>query len=355
MYDDFNVDEKKPFGLFKYYSPVQKAAIFLGGIIGIISICCLASFIISLLTVSLTQSSAATPRKTAAIASTEVKAIATASSTSTQTLSRTATNSPTATAQPIATTNPTAANGYTTNANINCIPAQQPQVAQVVSITDGDTIDVSMDGKIYPVRYIGMDTPETHFGTQPFGPEAAAKNRELVMNKQVLLYRDHSETDRFGRLLRYVVVGDIFVNDELVRVGLAKAKRYPPDTACAIEFETTQTNAIAAGIGRWANSSTQQTTNGTVMIISVDKRAEVVTIRNSGSVAVNLQGWTLLSERGSQSCSLGGTIAAGATLQIWSGTGIGYSCGFPSQIWSNTQSDPAVLINASGQIVSRYP
>ena len=67
MYDEFNVDEKKPFGLFKYYSPIQKAAIFLGGIIGIISICCLASFVISLLSVSLTQSSAATPMKTAAI------------------------------------------------------------------------------------------------------------------------------------------------------------------------------------------------------------------------------------------------------------------------------------------------
>ena len=51
------------------------------------------------------------------------------------------------------------------------------------------------------------------------------------------LLKDQSETDRFGRLLRYVLAGDILVNAELVREGLAEAKRYEPDVKFADCFD----------------------------------------------------------------------------------------------------------------------
>ena len=87
----------------------------------------------------------------------------------------------------------------------------------MISIRDGDTIDVQLDdGKVYQVRYIGMDTPEQ--GDIGYGP-STQKNTDLVYNKNVTLIKDVSEIDQYDRLLRYVVVGDIFVNYELVHSG----------------------------------------------------------------------------------------------------------------------------------------
>jgi micrococcal nuclease len=79
--------------------------------------------------------------------------------------------------------------------------------AQVVNIVDGDTIDVLIGGTSYRVRYILIDTPEVSGGVEPFGPEATEANRALVEGQRVVLEKDVSETDRYGRLLRYVHVG----------------------------------------------------------------------------------------------------------------------------------------------------
>jgi len=86
------------------------------------------------------------------------------------------------------------------------------ETVQVKRVIDGDTIVLSDDRK---VRYIGIDTPEIHHpqkAVQCFGTEAARFNKELVEGKEVTLQKDISDTDRYGRLLRYVWVNDIFVN-----------------------------------------------------------------------------------------------------------------------------------------------
>lgn len=102
--------------------------------------------------------------------------------------------------------------------------------ALVTEIIDGDTIHVLIDGEEFPVRYIGIDTPEVQYN-EWFGKEARDANIELVAGKEVLLEKDVSETDQFDRLLRYVYLLDgTFVNAELVRMGFAVAKAYPPDT-----------------------------------------------------------------------------------------------------------------------------
>lgn len=133
----------------------------------------------------------------------------------------------------------------------DCIPPQTPQVGQVTEIVDGDTIHVLIDGRDFSVRYIGMDTPENTTEHEVLGPEASDFNRALVANQTVVLYRDQSETDRYDRLLRYVFVGDKFVNAELVRAGFAEAKEYPPDTACAALLYQAMLGAQQAGIGLW--------------------------------------------------------------------------------------------------------
>src|SRR3990172_12997965 len=72
----------------------------------------------------------------------------------------------------------------------------------VVSVVDGDTIKLNMDGKTETFRLIGIDTPETvdpRKDVQCFGVEASAFNAQLVAGKAVELEKGISETDRYGR------------------------------------------------------------------------------------------------------------------------------------------------------------
>jgi len=117
------------------------------------------------------------------------------------------------------------------------------ETATVTNIVDGDTIDVSLNGAIYRVRYIGINTPESG---ETCGSEATAANAALVAGRTVTMVRDVSETDRYGRLLRYVYVGSTFVNGELVAGGWADAVDYPPDTAQS----GTLHSLMASGAGR---------------------------------------------------------------------------------------------------------
>jgi micrococcal nuclease len=126
-------------------------------------------------------------------------------------------------------------------------PATSPVTARVARVIDGDTI-VLAGGE--HVRYIGIDAPETD-PQEPLAGEATTVNRDLVEGKIVRLEVDTSETDRYGRLLRYVWVDDVMVNLELVRRGLAEAKAYPPDTRYQALLEAAETEARQAGRGMW--------------------------------------------------------------------------------------------------------
>lgn len=136
----------------------------------------------------------------------------------------------------------------------------------VTRVIDGDTIEVQKDRKQWKVRYVGVDTPETvdpRRGVGCFGHEASDENKKLVEGKEVLLEKDVSETDKFGRLLRFVYLKDdeattsgyLFVNDFLVREGYAKVATYPPDVKFVQEFLAAQKEAEANQRGLW-NPST---------------------------------------------------------------------------------------------------
>ena len=120
--------------------------------------------------------------------------------------------------------------------------------AKVIRVIDGDTIEI--EGGIR-VRYIGIDTPEVYPQTEYYGSEASAKNRELVEGQMIILEKDTTDKDRYGRLLRYVWVDDVFVNAELVRLGYAEARAYPPDTKYQDIFSRLEGEAREAGLGLW--------------------------------------------------------------------------------------------------------
>lgn len=70
------------------------------------------------------------------------------------------------------------------------------------------------------------------------------------------LVKDVSEVDRYDRLLRYILVGDQFVNYVLVQEGYAESAKYPPDTSCANLFDTAESNADNINAGMWKPTST---------------------------------------------------------------------------------------------------
>lgn len=133
--------------------------------------------------------------------------------------------------------------------------------ASVSRVIDGDTIELTDRRK---VRYIGIDTPESVDPRQPvacFGKEATEKNREFVLGKEIEMEKDVSETDRFGRLLRYVYVKigetEMMVNEGLVREGYAHAASYPPDVKHQEKLRAAEVEAREVERGLWQSCKTE--------------------------------------------------------------------------------------------------
>jgi len=174
----------------------------------------------------------------------------------------TITYTPTITFTPTLTPTPTAT--IPSFSNINCIPQNTKREAALVTrIIDGDTIEVKIGEEIYPLRYIGIDTPEQG---ENFAVYAANRNGELVSWKWVTLVKDESETDRYDRLLRYVFFGDIFVNYQLVKEGFAHATNYPPDESCQYEFRNAENDARSSKVGIWKPTPAPQPTSPPVVV-----------------------------------------------------------------------------------------
>jgi micrococcal nuclease len=133
-----------------------------------------------------------------------------------------------------------------------------PGTARVVRPVDGDTVVVDIDGHEEPVRFIGIDTPESVKPDSPvecFGPEAKERTAELLpAGTLVRLERDVEARDRYDRLLAYVIRDDddAFINRLLVEEGFAESIAYPPNTTRQGELDEAEAHARAEKRGLWA-------------------------------------------------------------------------------------------------------
>jgi len=130
-----------------------------------------------------------------------------------------------------------------------CIPKDTSvQVGEVKQIIDGDEIVVKLPDGDFTIRYIGVASPNVN---EAGGPDASNANINLVLLKTVTLVQDVTEMDPEGRLLRYVFVGDIFVNYQLILDGLVYAENMPPDVACSGDFQAAESSAQNLSVGLW--------------------------------------------------------------------------------------------------------
>lgn len=138
---------------------------------------------------------------------------------------------------------------------------------RIVSFADGDTIVVDIQGTKEIVRFIGVDTPETHKPNSPvecYGPEASAYTKHRIGNDRVRLVADTLTTnrDRYDRLLRYVYLQDgTLLNQALVSRGYAFAYAFP--FAKSSDFAKTMQTAQTEKVGLWASCQpTQEPSTG---------------------------------------------------------------------------------------------
>lgn len=131
--------------------------------------------------------------------------------------------------------------------------ADHGKVVTVSYVVDGDTIDVSPAiGSISRVRLIGVDTPETYGGTEPYGKEASAFTTQQLEGEQVALEFDVQRIDPYNRVLAYVWLPDgPMFNEVLVKQGYAQVATYPPNVKYVDRFRAAQQEARAAGRGLW--------------------------------------------------------------------------------------------------------
>jgi len=135
----------------------------------------------------------------------------------------------------------------------NSKPQEQSDYFTVTRVIDGDTIEINTGERI---RLICIDTPETY---EEGYQEAKNYLTKLILNKEVYLEKDVSETDRYGRLLRYIYteyptidLDGHFINLMIVLNGYGKAYPYSPDTTLCPQIENAEEIARENHLGIWA-------------------------------------------------------------------------------------------------------
>jgi micrococcal nuclease len=149
-------------------------------------------------------------------------------------------------------------------------PESDAPVTEKVTVerfVDGDTIWVQdSSGTEYKVRIIGVDAPETEKENQEgefFAEEATLFAEQVLLDKEVYLERDVSDTDKYGRALRYVWLLEPQNGDDdtvllynfsalLIRGGYACFVAIGDDTKYEAVLSDAELLAISDKLGMWS-------------------------------------------------------------------------------------------------------
>ncbi|MCI0534250.1 MAG: thermonuclease family protein [Verrucomicrobiales bacterium] len=226
------------------------------------------------------------------------------------------------------------------------------ETGTVLQVLDGDTCRLQ-DSRA--VRYLGIDAPEKG---DPLSEEATQVNNKLVGNREVRLEIGRPAKDTHGRVLAYIFVGNTFVNEELVRQGMAHVRR-PVAAKYLDQLRKAQEEARSAGRGIWAGVSNVLFAIEAVNATPAVKGAagltnEYVVIRNRGSQAVNMTGWSLLDEGNHRYLFPNFVLGAGAKVTVRTGFGMNTATnlylGSRTAIW-NDKGDAIFIKDAKGRLV----
>ncbi|RKD85200.1 lamin tail domain-containing protein [Halopiger aswanensis] len=265
----------------------------------------------------------------------------------------------------------------------------------VLSITDGDTMDVRMpDGTTDTIRLLGVDTPETSAGnTDPtewegipdnadgrewleqWGGEASEYAEDRLAGEEIYIEVDE-ESDRRGtydRLLVYAYQSEsssTSFNLRLIENGYARM--YDSQFSQRSTHQSAESEAQNNNVGVWDYSDSSSTPsgdggsqNGDIVVSTIHADAngndhenlneEYIELTNEGSSSVDMTGWTVSDDADhTYHIPSGFTLDAGESVIIYSGSGSDTDTelywGSGSAIWNNS-GDTIIVTNADGETV----
>jgi micrococcal nuclease len=230
-------------------------------------------------------------------------------------------------------------------------------IFKVKEVMDGDSIVLDDDTD---VRLLGINAPEKGYS---FEKESKDRLSMLILGKEVRLESDFEDKDRFGRLLRYVFVGDTFVNVQLVKEGLAtvymeSGLKYEDDLNDAEYY------AKINALGIWKKDVAYA---DYIYIVTFHYNAagnddenlndEYVVLGNKGDISINMTGWTIKDDINHIFIFPQFVIEPGKIVTIYTGFGTNTNdslyWGSQGAIWSN-KGDTLYLRNSDGELILSY-
>ncbi len=279
--------------------------------------------------------------------------------------------------------------------NLNLNSSKNEKFAKVAEIVDGDTliVDLLLDGQ-YCIRLIGINAPEKDTF---FYKESKEFLSILIKDKIIRLEKDITEKDVYGRLLRYVYLGDLFINLEMVKKGFANSFTLPPDVKYQKLFIEAERIARENALGLWQlskysgsfyekkytlNKSTlkdnsinknnhvsnyyeQSDDENFIIFINSDANGndnknlngEFVKIINNSGFDINIKGWTIKDSSINIYKFKNYLFLKGSYIILFSGEGIDKDNIFywnsKKPIWNN-YGDTLYLRDEDGYLVSIY-
>lgn len=226
------------------------------------------------------------------------------------------------------------------------------ETAAVSRVIDGDTIVLESGDK---VRLLGINSPETG---QPCSSEAKEQMEVLVLGKNITMRQDEEDEDSFGRLLRYVWVDNIFVNEYMVKQGLAHSYDYGGELKYSGKFAKAQEKAIQQEKCLWEQS--EHADCFSVSKFSYDAEGddnenlnEEYVVFSSSCGSVQMDGWTLKDESASNLYTFP-VFTAGEEFTLHSGSGADSETklywGRSQAVWNN-EGDTLFLRDSDGKLV----
>lgn len=238
------------------------------------------------------------------------------------------------------------------------------EVAVVTKVVDGDTL-VLVGGE--RVRLLGINAPES--GEKCF-QEAAERLRELVGGKEIRMEKDIEERDQYGRLLRYVYLGNVLVNEEMVKGGYAHVYLYNNTLRYKDQLMEAEKEAKGAGRCLWRVSLSK--CEKCIMVEELEENApgsdcenlngEYVVFKNSCDFSCELTGWTVKDEASRTPYEFPDFVLnPGERMRLYTGCGVNtelelYWCSRGREcnaIWNN-DGDTLYLRDSTGSLCLEY-
>jgi endonuclease YncB( thermonuclease family) len=234
--------------------------------------------------------------------------------------------------------------------------------AELVSVYDGDTLAVRLDGAEEEVRLLGINAPEWD---ECFGA-AAREAAGALLAVAPLLIEATGERDQFGRLLGYAWAGGLLVNLKLLTEGCALALQ--TDHPRLAEFLAAEEQAFTAGAGLWAAAACGPPAPAAVALADIepdppgpdqeDLVGEWVLVANAGDDPADLSGWVLRDESSQNRYRFpaGTILAPGRAAAVHTGCGEDgpehlYWCA-AGPVWNNG-GDTALVLDSAGNVAAR--